>query len=360
MASLEFRGVSKSFRETPALRGLDLSIRSDEFFVLLGPTGAGKTTLLRCAAGLESLDEGEIRVGGNDISGLSPSARDMAFISQQYSLYPRYTVFDNMAFPLRAPSRRLPESEIRKRVTSAAELLSIAHLLDRRSDHLAGGEMQRVAIGRAIVRSPKAYLMDEPVSSLDAKLREKLRVELKALQRTAGITTLYVTHDQVEAMSLGDSVGVMRNGKLEQLGSPRDIYDRPANTFVAAFVGTPAINLLPVDVEDGALVGPGGAFRLQLNGDGAAIGDRRLLFLGLRPEDMALSRQEDASLPSGRIALVESLGMEDSVLVEMGGGVEMRALCSALHRFQPGENVRVGVDSKRWKLFDARTGKSLG
>ncbi|TIN60375.1 MAG: ABC transporter ATP-binding protein, partial [Mesorhizobium sp.] len=245
MADVQIQGVTKSFGETVAVSDLDLQIKDGEFVVLLGPTGAGKTTTLRLIAGLERPDSGTIYIGGHDATALSPAERDTAFVFQQYSLYPHLSVFDNLAFPLRSPARRFPEEAIRRRVEEVARMVRIDHKLNNRSTRLSGGEMQRVAIGRALVRKPSIYLMDEPLSSLDAKLRADLRLELKRIQSELGATMLYVTHDQIEAMTMADRIGILSEGVLVQIGTPRAIYSEPANLHVAARLGQPAINLLP-------------------------------------------------------------------------------------------------------------------
>ncbi|AZO11997.1 MULTISPECIES: ABC transporter ATP-binding protein [unclassified Mesorhizobium] len=245
MADVHMQGVTKSFGDTVAIRDLDLQIKDGEFVVLLGPTGAGKTTTLRLVAGLDRPDSGAIRIGGRDATALSPAERDTAFVFQQYSLYPHLSVYDNLAFPLRSPARRFPEEAIRRRVQEVARLVRIDHKLENRSTKLSGGEMQRVAIGRALVRKPAIYLMDEPLSSLDAKLRADLRLELKRIQSELGATMLYVTHDQIEAMTMADRIGILSDGVLVQIGTPRAIYSEPANLHVAARLGQPAINLLP-------------------------------------------------------------------------------------------------------------------
>jgi multiple sugar transport system ATP-binding protein len=245
------KGVSKSFKTVEAVSKLSIDIADGEFVVLLGPTGAGKTTTLRLVAGLEKADTGKIAIGGRNVDGLEPAARDIAFVFQQFSLYPHLTVFDNLAFPLRSPARRLPEAEIKERVGSVAELLRITHKLGNKSTQLSGGEMQRVAIGRALVRQPAIYLMDEPLSSLDAKLRADLRLELKRIQAELGATILYVTHDQIEAMTMADRIGVINQGQLIQLGTPRDIFEDPCSAYVAQRLGQPQINLLPVGLIAG-------------------------------------------------------------------------------------------------------------
>ncbi|MCF6120215.1 ABC transporter ATP-binding protein [Mesorhizobium muleiense] len=245
MADVQIKAVTKSFGEHVAVDTLDLHVADGEFVVLLGPTGAGKTTTLRLIAGLERPDTGSIHIGGRDATMLSPAERDTAFVFQQYSLYPHLSVYDNLAFPLRSPARRLSEDAVRRRVEDVARMVRIHHKLNNRSTKLSGGEMQRVAIGRALVRKPSIYLMDEPLSSLDAKLRADLRLELKRIQAEVGATMLYVTHDQIEAMTMADRIGILADGVLAQIGTPRTIYSEPANLHVAARLGQPAINLLP-------------------------------------------------------------------------------------------------------------------
>lgn len=243
MAEVRLSGLSKSFDAAAAVSGLNLTIADGEFVVLLGPTGAGKTTTLRLIAGLERPDTGSVTIGGEDVTARSPAERDVAFVFQQYSLYPHLSVYDNLAFPLRSPARRLPAPEVDARVREIARLVRIDHKLESRSTNLSGGEMQRVAIGRALVRKPSIFLMDEPLSSLDAKLRADLRLELKRIQSDVGSTLLYVTHDQIEAMTMADRIGILSDGELVQIGSPREIYTKPANLHVAARLGNPHINL---------------------------------------------------------------------------------------------------------------------
>src|ERR1700719_1945805 len=252
MAEVVLDGVSKRFGATSAVSDLSLTVDDGAFVVLLGPTGAGKTTTLRLVAGLERPDAGRIRIAGQDITGASPAQRDVAFVFQQYSLYPHLSVFDNLAFPLRSPARRTPEPRIRQRVNEVAALLRISEKLEERVTRLSGGQMQRVAIGRALARSPSIYLMDEPLSSLDAKLRAELRIELKRIQTELGATILYVTHDQTEAMTMASRIGVIEAGALLQIGTPRQIYENPVNAHVAARLGQPAINLLPAKIFAGA------------------------------------------------------------------------------------------------------------
>ena len=248
MADVLLSGVSKRFQDVTAVDRMDLSVADGEFVVLLGPTGAGKTTTLRLVAGLEKPDEGKILIAGQDVTTAPPTVRDVSFVFQQYSLYPHLKVYDNLAFPLRSPARRVPEDEIRKRVGEIAEMLHIEHKLQNRATQLSGAEMQRVPIGRALVRAPQIYLMDEPLSSLDAKLRAEMRIELKRIQKELGATLLYVTHDQIEAMTMANRIGVIDHGRLIQVGAPREIYEDPRNVYVATRLGQPAINLIPHDL----------------------------------------------------------------------------------------------------------------
>ena len=318
MAEVVLAAVTKRFGRTTAVQGLDLEVRNGEFLVLLGPTGAGKTTTLRLIAGLEEPDQGRIAIGGIDVTTAPPAARDTALVFQQYSLYPHLSVYDNLAFPLRAPARRWPEEQIRGRVEEIARLLRIEAKLRNRATQLSGGEMQRVAIGRALVRQPAVYLMDEPLSSLDAKLREDLRIELKRIQVDLGATIVYVTHDQIEAMTLADRIGVLDHGRLVQIGAPREIYQAPANVEVARRLGSPPINLLPVDAF-GSIAAPADATTM-----------------GIRPEDILIGR-------GGRPATVrqvEHLGAETVVLLEVANR-PLHALASPGLEVRPGETTTV-------------------
>ena len=290
MAEVVLDRVTKRFGEVVAVGDLSLTIGDGELIVLLGPTGAGKTTTLRLIAGLERPDAGRIAIAGHDVTAAPPPARDVAFVFQQYSLYPHLSVFDNLAFPLRSPARRLPEDEVKRRVRAIAELLRIDAKLANSATRLSGGEMQRVAIGRALVRQPAIYLMDEPLSSLDAKLRADLRLELKRIQEQLGATILYVTHDQIEAMTLANRIGVIADGQLVQLGTPREVYERPRNVYVASRLGTPAINLLPAGLLPAPPDAPASARTIgartehlrfePANGHGATATVRRVEHLG--------------------------------------------------------------------------------
>ncbi|MER8424362.1 ABC transporter ATP-binding protein [Mesorhizobium sp. M1403] len=299
MADVHIKGVTKVFGEHVAVDNLDLHIADGEFVVLLGPTGAGKTTTLRLIAGLERPEAGSIHIAGHDTTTLSPTERDTAFVFQQYSLYPHLSVYDNLAFPLRSPARKMPEDQIRRRVEDVAKMVRIHHKLNNRSTKLSGGEMQRVAIGRALVRKPSIYLMDEPLSSLDAKLRADLRLELKRIQAELGATMLYVTHDQIEAMTMADRIGILADGVLVQIGSPRTIYSEPANLHVAARLGQPAINLLPVGL---------------LPDGGAPAGTKTI---GARTEHLSIEKAANGHA-DGVVDWVEHLGDQNHLHVTVG------------------------------------------
>ncbi len=311
MAHIRLDHVTKKFGASTALRDMSLEIQDGEFFVLLGPTGAGKTTTLRLIAGLEQPNSGTISIGGEDVRDWSAAQRDVALVFQYYSLYPRYTVRENLAFPLRSKVRRYSEAQIEERIGRAAKTLRIEHLLDRKTDKLSGGEMQRVSIGRAIVREPRVFLMDEPLSNLDAKLREALRAELKDLQMKIGGTFLFVTHDQIEAMSMGDKVGVLNAGRIIQVGTPYEIYNMPRDIFVAGFVGSPAMNLLDGELRDGRVSALKGSLNIPLNGrapKAAAAGAQ--VTLGIRSEDIRVGPDEAIE---AKVHDVENHGMEKIV-----------------------------------------------
>ncbi|MCW1841871.1 ABC transporter ATP-binding protein [Prosthecomicrobium hirschii] len=299
MAEIRLEGVTKRFGRTTAVEDLSLTIADGEFLVLLGPTGAGKTTALRLVAGLERPDAGRIAIGGRDVTAEPPAARDVTFVFQQYSLYPHLSVYDNLAFPLRSPTRRVPEAEIETTVRELARLLQIEDKLKNRATQLSGGQMQRVAIGRALVRRPSVYLMDEPLSSLDAKLRADLRLELKRIQVDLGATILYVTHDQIEAMTLATRIGVIDRGRLVQVGSPREIYEQPVDTYVAQRLGQPAINLLPADL---------------LPANRLAAGTRTV---GARTEHIRVTPADGQA--RGRVKWVEHLGDQSHLHIALDG-----------------------------------------
>ncbi|MBC8172068.1 MAG: ABC transporter ATP-binding protein [Anaerolineae bacterium] len=344
MSNIRLENITKRFKDITALNDISFSIKDGEFFVLLGPTGAGKTTTLRVIAGLEKQEVGHLYLDAELADGLTPADRDVAFVFQQYSLYPNMTVYDNLAFPLRSPMRQLPEAEIKLRVTGAAEKLRITHLLERKTARLSGGEMQRVSIGRAIVREPRAFLMDEPLSNLDAKLREALRVELKHIQKTQNSTTIFVTHDQIEALTMADRIAVLDEGHLLQLGTPHDIYDRPATTAVAQLVGTPKINLFPALRQNGSLMVRDST--LQVATPPGIVPEQVLL--GVRPEDVRLT--PDGKF-TGQVALVEPLGVETIIHIRVGGqtivSVVPGTLVLRLH-----DEVRFDVADHQLHFFD--------
>lgn len=344
MSNVELQHITKHFPGVTALSDVSFSIQDSEFFVLLGPTGAGKTTTLRVIAGLERQDEGSVLFDGIPVDNETPSDRDIAFVFQQYSLYPTMTVFDNLAFPLRSPLRRVPESQIGERVQDAAEKLRISHLLDRKTAHLSGGEMQRVSIGRAIVREPRIFLMDEPLSNLDAKLRESLRVELQHLQKTQGSTTLFVTHDQIEALTMADRIAVLNEGRIMQIGTPDDIYDRPSTTFVARLVGTPRINLLTANLENDTLHVEDSNLSLSVP---QAVDLPSTFTLGVRPEDVQPAQDGEFS---GQLLLTEPLGVE-TILHIQAGEQTLQSLVPGMTDAQIGADLRFDIVRERLHLF---------
>jgi len=348
MATLQLHGLRKSFGETAVLTGIDLTLADGEMLVIVGASGCGKSTLLRLVAGLETASSGRIVIDGRDVTNLDPAARDIAMVFQNYALYPHMTVFDNMAYGLRI--RGLSRVEIESRVQEAAELLGIGALLARRPRQLSGGQRQRVAMGRAIVRHPKLFLFDEPLSNLDAKLRVQMRAEIRRLQRRLGVTSLYVTHDQVEAMTLGDRLLVLHQGRPVQFATPMEVFSRPADTYVAGFIGAPAMNFLPAELENG-----GGAVRLA-SGQVFALPARfpgRAVTLGVRPENVGLA-QDGIKL---QVELVEPLGSETLVHGRMADGT---ALLAKLQGAAPvGDAVAVALDPAVLHLFDRSTGERI-
>jgi multiple sugar transport system ATP-binding protein len=340
-------GISKAFGDVQALDDLNLDVPEGAFFVLLGPSGAGKTTTLRVIAGLEKPDAGTVHLTGIDATGATPAERDLAMVFQSYALYPKQTAAENIASPLRA--RKLSKAEIDAQVRRVAELLHIEKLMERKPSQLSGGEMQRVALGRALVRNPRAFLMDEPLTNLDLKLRVEMRTELTRIHRSLGRTFLYVTNDQVEAMSMADRLAVLREGKVQQVGTPAEIYDRPANRWVATFVGSPRMNLLPC-TANGRLEGYGWSLPnpgFDFQGDTPAL-------LGVRSEDLSLEAREESAALEGTVYAVEPLGDRTLVDVEIGDRrIVIKAPPTA--SLQIGDHVRAAVDLDRIHLFDAGT-----
>jgi ABC-type sugar transport system ATPase subunit len=313
MSSVAFRGVSKRFGTVEAVRSLSLEVADGELMVLVGPSGSGKTTALRMLAGLEAVDSGAIEIDGRVVNGVAPRERDVAMVFQDYALYPQMSVRDNMAFGLRR--RKLPREEIDRRVTETCQILGLGELLDRRPRELSGGQQQRVALGRALVREPSVLLMDEPLSNLDASLRAQARAEIRRLQQDVGTTTIYVTHDQLEALSLGDRIAVMNEGALEQVGTPEELYDEPANRFVGGFIGSPAMSFL---AWDDAL-------------------------LGVRPEHVRPWAEGLLGPIDGRVAYVEQLGRETLVGVDTEAGARLVTVVEGRARYEIGEPLRLGL-----------------
>ena len=346
MATLALRAVRKSFGDTAVVHGIDLDVADGEFVVLIGPSGCGKSTILRMVAGLEDVTSGQILIDAAVVNEREPGQRDVAMVFQDYALYPHMSVADNMGFSLRY--RGVRRDEIRRRVAEASSVLDIAHLLERRPRELSGGQRQRVAMGRAIVRDPKLFLFDEPLSNLDAKLRVQMRTELKRLRERLRATTLYVTHDQVEAMTLADRIVVLQSGRVQQMGTPEEVYDRPATAFVAGFMGAPAMNLLPCRLEAGRAVLPGGE-SLPMPG-ARAEGEA---WLGIRPECLTWLPPEAPPAPAefrGPARVVEPLGPETLVTLDVGGS-ELHARVPPRSVRAAGEPVRLLLDPANLHLF---------
>lgn len=361
MAGLEFVGVRKTYPNgVRAIHGIDTTVSDGEFVVIVGPSGCGKSTLLRMVAGLETVTEGEIRIGARRVNELEPADRNIAMVFQNYALYPHMSVFDNMAYGLR--NRRTPKDEIARRVAEAAGTLQLEGLLDRRPAQLSGGQRQRVAMGRAIVREPEAFLFDEPLSNLDAKLRVQMRLEIKRLQRALGTTSLYVTHDQVEAMTLADRLIVMNAGVAEQIGTPLEIYDAPASLFVAGFIGSPAMNFLPGTVAgDGRSVSLDGSGRTLAVAPPTSVG-RGGVTLGVRPEHLEPVSREEAVLEIA-VELVEALGADSLVHGQLAGddsGAPVTVRVDGARQVEIGESLSLAVAAKHVHFFDPEDGKRLG
>ncbi|HYH89852.1 MAG TPA: ATP-binding cassette domain-containing protein [Solirubrobacteraceae bacterium] len=339
MATVAFEGVTKRFDAVEAVRELTLAAADGEFLVLVGPSGSGKTTALRMLAGLESITEGEIRIGDRVINRVAPRERDIAMVFQDYALYPQMTVYDNLAFALRR--RKAPKAEIDERVRRAATSIELDGLLDRKPRQLSGGQQQRVALGRALVRDPQVFLMDEPLSNLDAKLRVQTRGEIKKLQQEIGTTTVYVTHDQVEAMTMGDRIAVMNHGRLEQVGTPAELYDEPANVFVGGFIGSPGMSFAPA-----------GRLGLDLGVPAEAI-------VGVRPEHARPWADGDglAGPLEGEVVYVEALGRETFLGVRHDEETRLVLCVEGRAPAQVGDRVRFGLVREGLRFFDAESGR---
>ncbi len=366
MAEVSLRKVVKHYDETPAVRGIDLEIADKEFIVLVGPSGCGKSTTLRMIAGLEDITDGEIRIDGELVNDTPPKDRNIAMVFQNYALYPHMSVYENMSFALRL--KKVSKTEIKTQVENAAQILEITELLQRKPKQLSGGQRQRVAMGRAIVRNPKVFLFDEPLSNLDAKLRVQMRTEIKRVHQKVRTTTVYVTHDQVEAMTLADRVVVMNGGIIEQVGTPTEVYHHPATKFVAGFIGSPAMNFMPCVLEESA-----GALRVRLS-DGISLpvpaervpryrlyAGRGALILGLRPEN--ISDQRGALMPGQEVFktvldVTEPMGM-DTLVHFMVNGADVCGRVSANAGTVAGQAFQLVADMAHMHLIDDRTGQVI-
>ena len=327
MTKVELKNLSKTYdKKILALEDINLTIEDGQFFVLLGPSGAGKTTTLRCIAGLEKIDSGSVLFDNESVTEDQPASRDVSFVFQQFSLYPHYTVYENLAFPLRSPMRKLPEDEIKTKIEDISKMLKISNKLKNKATELSGGEMQRVAIGRALVRKPNIYLMDEPLSSLDAKLRESLRVELKSIQTNLNATILYVTHDQAEATTLADKIGVLKEGKIVQIGTPEEIYENPNSIYVSQRLGSPKINVLP-----------GSLFNINDN----------IPTFGIRPENILLG----GGKYSGKIISIENLGSETVVAINFEGH-ELLSSIQGTYKSSINEAINFDINTNKVLKFD--------
>ncbi len=338
MAYLALKRVEKLFGEHRVIKGIDLEIKQGEFVVFVGPSGCGKSTLLRLIAGLENIDTGSLHLDGRDITNLPSSKRDLAMVFQSYALYPHMSVFENMSFALKLA--KADPAVIQEKVARAAKILNLTDYLERTPKELSGGQRQRVAIGRAIVRAPKVFLFDEPLSNLDAALRGQTRIEIAKLHRDLGATTIYVTHDQVEAMTLADRVVVLRDGQIEQVGTPLELYDRPANQFVAQFIGTPQMNVVA-------------AADLPTHGDADGINVPTGGFVGLRPENVSLRPVAD-NMMTGTVELVEALGAETLIYVSTSKGAQLVSRQNERTSLKVGDRVGVEIDADAAHLFDAQ------
>jgi multiple sugar transport system ATP-binding protein len=351
MASVTFDHVVKRYTaDLTVVKDFNVAIKDKEFMVLVGPSGCGKSTALRMLAGLETITEGQIRIGDRVVNNVAAKDRDIAMVFQSYALYPHMSVYDNMAFPLQM--QHMPKAEMDKRVKNASRILGLDNFLKRKPRALSGGQRQRVALGRAIVRSPKVFLLDEPLSNLDAKLRGQTRIELQKLHRDLETTFIYVTHDQVEAMTMGDRIAIMNAGILQQVGTPGDIYDHPANLFVAGFIGSPTMNFVPVTTSDSTAKASGFEVRLPKSvpaGKGT---------LGFRPEAVTDRAIDGGSTMDMKVDVVERLG-SDQFLYGQVGGDSVTARVDPKMKVDPGDTVKLGLDTRNLHLFDAQSEQAL-
>ncbi len=365
MAEIIIKNLVKRFGKLEAVKDLNLDIKDKEFLVLLGPSGCGKTTTLRCISGLEIADEGKILIDGKDVTLKRASQRDIAFVFQLYALYPILSVYENIAFPLKA--QKYKREKIREEVGTVAKILQIEHILHKKPKELSGGDMQRVALGRAMVRRPKAFLLDEPIGTLDAKFREEMRVELKRLHIDIGATTVYVTHDQVEAMAMGDRIAIMNLGVLQQVGTPHEVYAKPYNLFVANFIGSPGMNFINCEtkkkntslmlklLEDDIYIPiPEKIRKLISNGRG----ENKHLVLGVRPEDVSFSKKKDDSSLGAQVYVIEETGSYNIIDVSLGKEkIKVRTLPTVKPNI--GDTAYIGIDMDRVSIFDKETENSI-
>jgi multiple sugar transport system ATP-binding protein len=355
MASLTLKNVFKRFDELEVVKDVNLEIEDGDFVVLVGPSGCGKSTTLRMIAGLETISDGDLFIGDKRVNDVSPRDRDIAMVFQSYALYPHMTVRENIAFGLKL--RKMPQGEIDKRVAEAADILGLEELLDRKPKAMSGGQRQRVAMGRAIVRQPAVFLFDEPLSNLDAKLRVQMRAEIAKLHQRLGTTTIYVTHDQVEAMTLAKHIVVMNKGVVQQVGRPLELYRNPANTFVAGFIGSPSMNFFDVDKEGDRLKGEAFSLPIPAHLSDAIAEASNELVLGVRPEHLFEAEEEENTLP-GRVDVLEPLGADVHALGEISGH-PMTARLEPDTQAKVGDTLHLGVDLDAVHIFDRATGASL-
>jgi multiple sugar transport system ATP-binding protein len=367
MTKIVLTQVSKRYGEQAVVDGFNLEMSDGEFIVLVGPSGCGKSTTLRMIAGLEDVSSGAIRIGERDVTGLQPGERNIAMVFQNYALYPHKSVYENLAFGLRM--RKISKAEIESKVRWAAQMLSIENLLDRKPRQLSGGQMQRVSLGRALVRSPEAFLLDEPLSNLDAKLRIRMREEISQLHKRVGTNMIYVTHDQVEAMTLGDRIVIMNQGRIQQIGKPLEVYDAPANLFVAGFIGAPEMNLIKGQLQEaqGRIMFQGPGIAIPLHAKTELAGRRGAeVVLGVRPEHVTMASESDEGI-AATIVLVEQMGPHTLTMLELDGGkasssaapVRLRVLTGRRDELCAGAKFRLRLEQSRIHLFDAVTGANV-
>lgn len=359
MVEVRFEGVTKRFGKVVAVDNLNLKVEDGDFLVLLGPSGCGKTTTLRLVAGLETPDAGNIYIGDALANELSPKDRNVAMVFQSYALYPYMRVFDNIAFPMKV--RKTPKKEIQKSVREVAELLKIEDLLTRKPRQLSGGQRQRVALGRALIREPQLFLMDEPLSNLDAKLRVVMRTELRKLHHKLNITTIYVTHDQEEAMTLGSRIAIQNKGILQQVGTPNQVYEYPANVFVAGFIGSPAMNMLKGTLveKNGKFFVDAGVFQYPVSPEIAKESSSTEVILGVRPEDFVISSKKAPYAIKAKIEVLEPLGRESILSLDLSG-VPLILIAKSTVGLSTGDDIWITFDEKKLHIFDEKTQKHLG